>query len=63
MIDVQRIRNINQSIRGFTGEGLSQEEARDKMNLQYGISNSFQLRVWIAVIYYMYEKNKEKGND
>lgn len=59
MIDAQRIQSINQSIRGFAEEGLSQKEARVKMDLQYGISDSFQLRVWIAVGYYMY--NKEKG--
>ena len=63
MIDAQRIQSINQSIRGFAEEGLSQEEAKNKMNLQYGISDSFQLRVWIAVGYYMHEKNKEKEND
>jgi len=60
MIDAQRIRSVNQSIRGFAEEGLSQEEARIKMGLQYGISDSFQLRTWIAVGYYMYEKERKE---
>lgn len=63
MIDAMRIQSINQSIRGFAEQGLSQEEARNRMDLQYGISDSFQLRVWIAVGYCMYNKNKEKEND
>lgn len=63
MIDAMRIRSINQSIRGFAEQRLSQEEARIKMGLQYGISDSFQLRIWIATGYCMYEKNKGKEND
>ena len=54
------VQSINKSIRGFAEQGLSQKEARNKMNLQHGISDSFQLRIWIAVWYYMYEK---KGDD
>ena len=61
MINAMRIRQLNESIRGFAEQGLSQEEARKKMDLQYGISDSFQLRTWIATGYYMY--NKEKGGN
>ena len=63
MIDAIRIRSINQSIRGFAEQGLSQEEARNKMNLQYGISDSFQLRIWIAVGYCIYEKERKEKTD
>ena len=58
MLDAQKIQSITQSIRGFAEEGLSQKEARKKMDLQYDISDSFQLRVWIAVGYCRYKKEK-----
>lgn len=62
MLDTQKIQSVNQSIKNFAEEGSSQKEARIKMDLQYGFFDSFQLRIWIAVGYYMHEKNKEKEN-
>ena len=64
MIDEKRVREFNQSIKEFAEQGLSQEKARIKMGLQYGLSDSFQLRTWIATGYYMYEKERrEKADD
>lgn len=59
MIDCIKIQNLNQSIRESAEKGLSQSEALVRMNERFNISDSFRLRIWIAVGYCMY--NKEKG--
>ena len=61
MIDAQKIQNLNQAIRDMAQEGLSQKETRNKIVLQFGFSDSFQLKVWIAVGYYMYEKERKEN--
>jgi len=61
MIDAMRIRQLNETIKESAKEGLSQKEAGVRMGLRYGISDSFQLRVWIAVGYCMYEKEEKES--
>lgn len=60
MLDATKIQRVNQSIREFAQEGLSQKEARNKMMLQYDLIDNIKLRIWIAAGYCMYEKEKKE---
>lgn len=60
MIDATKVQSIIQGIGKYAQEGLTQKEARNKMILQYHFLDNIRLRIWIAVGYYMYEKEKKE---